>query len=130
MSLTWRSLPVNLPTLSGAGLSNLQCANNRARGVADGDTASSTRAIILHALGNALHSGLRWLDDGYQHSHQTTGDDRGLYASGAKGRDKCPAFDEALQFPGDYDGIIAGAPAIMNTTHQAAGHVWDYDAFN
>jgi feruloyl esterase len=35
-----------------------------------------------------------------------------------------------LQFPGDYDGIIAGAPAIMNTTHQAAGHVWDYDAFN
>jgi len=40
------------------------------------------------------------------------------------------ALHEALQFPGDYDGIIAGAPAIMNTTHQAAGHVWDYDAFN
>jgi feruloyl esterase len=27
------------------------------------------------------------------------------------------ALHEALQFPGDYDGIIAGAPAIMNTTH-------------
>jgi feruloyl esterase len=40
------------------------------------------------------------------------------------------ALHEALQFPGDYDGIVAGAPAIMNTTHQAAGHVWDYQAFN
>ena len=36
---------------------------------------------------------------------------------------------EALQFPGDYDGIIAGAPA-MNNTHFAAGHIWDYGAFN
>src|SRR5215475_14478081 len=35
---------------------------------------------------------------------------------------------EALQFPGDYDGIIAGAPA-MNGTHNAAGHIWDYQAF-
>ena len=39
------------------------------------------------------------------------------------------ALHEALQFPGDYDGIVAGAPA-MNMTHQAAGHVWDYAAFN
>jgi feruloyl esterase len=39
------------------------------------------------------------------------------------------ALHEALQFPGDYDGIVAGAP-VMNMTHQAAGHVWDYQAFN
>ena len=38
------------------------------------------------------------------------------------------AVHEALQFPGDYDGIVAGAPA-MNGTHNAAGHVWDYQAF-
>src|SRR5215472_16005145 len=38
------------------------------------------------------------------------------------------AVHEALQFPGDYDGIVAGAPA-MNLTHNAAGHVWDYQAF-
>jgi feruloyl esterase len=36
---------------------------------------------------------------------------------------------EALQFPGDYDGILAGAPA-MNFTHNAAGNVWDDQAFN
>ena len=39
------------------------------------------------------------------------------------------ALHEALQFPGDYDGIVAGAP-VMNMTHQAAGHVWGYQAFN
>jgi feruloyl esterase len=38
------------------------------------------------------------------------------------------AIHEALQFPGDYDGIVAGAPA-MNGTHNGAGHVWDYAAF-
>jgi feruloyl esterase len=38
------------------------------------------------------------------------------------------AIHEALQFPGDYDGIVAGAPA-MNGTHNTAGHVWDYAAF-
>jgi len=36
---------------------------------------------------------------------------------------------EALQFPGDYDGIDAGAPAI-NRTHNGAGAIWDYAAFN
>ena len=36
---------------------------------------------------------------------------------------------EALQFPGDYDGIAAGAPQ-MNNTHHAAGNIWDYQAFN
>ncbi len=36
---------------------------------------------------------------------------------------------EALQFPGDYDGILAGAPG-MNGTHNAAGNIWDYQAFN
>jgi feruloyl esterase len=39
------------------------------------------------------------------------------------------ALHEALQFPGDYDGIVASAPA-MNNTHLAAGYVWIYDAFN
>jgi feruloyl esterase len=36
---------------------------------------------------------------------------------------------EALQFPGDYDGIVALAPG-MNSTHNAAANVWDYQAFN
>jgi feruloyl esterase len=36
---------------------------------------------------------------------------------------------EALQFPGDYDGIIAGAP-YMNQTHHAAGHIWNSLAFD
>lgn len=36
---------------------------------------------------------------------------------------------EALQFPGDYDGIVARAPG-MNGTHSAAAHIWDYQAFN
>jgi feruloyl esterase len=36
---------------------------------------------------------------------------------------------EALQFPGDYDGIVAGAPT-NNSTHQEAGYIWDYQAFN
>jgi feruloyl esterase len=38
------------------------------------------------------------------------------------------ALHEALQFPGDYDGIVAGAP-VMNLTHRAAGHVWNYQAY-
>ena len=36
---------------------------------------------------------------------------------------------EALQFPGDYDGIVAGAPT-HNSTHNEAGYIWDYQAFN
>ena len=39
------------------------------------------------------------------------------------------AVHEALQFPGDYDGIVARAPAI-NRTHNAAGNIWNYAAFN
>jgi len=35
---------------------------------------------------------------------------------------------EALQFPGDYDGIVAGAP-LFNGTHKAASNIWDYQAF-
>jgi feruloyl esterase len=45
----------------------------------------------------------------------STGGDQGLH--------------EALQFPGDYDGIVASAPT-MNSTHLTAGHVWNYAAFN
>jgi feruloyl esterase len=36
---------------------------------------------------------------------------------------------KALQFPGDYDGIVAGAP-FMNETHLEAGHVWNAQAFD
>ena len=36
---------------------------------------------------------------------------------------------EALQFPGDYDGIVAGAP-LFNNTHHTAANGWDYEAFN
>src|SRR5260370_40001583 len=36
---------------------------------------------------------------------------------------------ESLQFPGDYDGIAAGAPEI-NRTHHSAGLLWDYAAFS
>jgi feruloyl esterase len=36
---------------------------------------------------------------------------------------------EALQFPGDYDGIFAGAPQI-NWTHNSVSNTWDYQAFN
>jgi feruloyl esterase len=36
---------------------------------------------------------------------------------------------EALQFPGDYDGILARAPT-KNRTHDAAAIVWNYQAFN
>jgi feruloyl esterase len=36
---------------------------------------------------------------------------------------------EALQFPGDYDGIFAFAPE-MNRTGHTAGLLWDYAAFN
>jgi feruloyl esterase len=36
---------------------------------------------------------------------------------------------EALQFPGDYDGIYAGAPSI-SPTHQAAAFIWNYGAFD
>jgi feruloyl esterase len=39
------------------------------------------------------------------------------------------AIHEALQFPGDYDGIEAFAPAI-DRTHAAAATIWDYAAFN
>jgi feruloyl esterase len=39
------------------------------------------------------------------------------------------AVHEALQFPGDYDGIIAGAP-FMNQTHRAADNLWNFLAFN
>jgi hypothetical protein len=39
------------------------------------------------------------------------------------------AIHEALQFPGDYDGIEASAPA-MNFTHFNAGFVWDAQAFD
>jgi len=39
------------------------------------------------------------------------------------------AIHEALQFPADYDGIIAGAPT-MNTTHMDAGWIWDAQAFD
>jgi feruloyl esterase len=36
---------------------------------------------------------------------------------------------EALQFPGDYDGISASAPG-MNMTHNAAANMWNNQAFN
>jgi feruloyl esterase len=36
---------------------------------------------------------------------------------------------EALQFPGDYDGIVAGAP-VINNTHHTAANGWNYLAFN
>jgi feruloyl esterase len=36
---------------------------------------------------------------------------------------------EALQFPGDYDGIIASAPG-MNLTGNAAARIWNNQAFN
>jgi feruloyl esterase len=36
---------------------------------------------------------------------------------------------EALQFPGDYDGIVAAAP-LFNNTHHTAANGWDYEAFN
>jgi feruloyl esterase len=36
---------------------------------------------------------------------------------------------EALQFPGDYDGIAAGAPEFSHT-QAGAGTIWDYQAFN
>jgi feruloyl esterase len=36
---------------------------------------------------------------------------------------------EALQFPGDYDGIVAAAPQI-NWTHNAASNMWNNQAFN
>jgi feruloyl esterase len=39
------------------------------------------------------------------------------------------AVHEALQFPGDYDGIIAGAP-FMNETHLSAAHIWNSLAFD
>jgi feruloyl esterase len=39
------------------------------------------------------------------------------------------ALHEALQFPGDYDGIVAGAP-FMNATHMSAGHIWNSAAFD
>jgi feruloyl esterase len=39
------------------------------------------------------------------------------------------ALHEALQFPGDYDGIVAGAPT-NNSTHNTAGYSWNYAAFN
>ena len=39
------------------------------------------------------------------------------------------ALHEALQFPGDYDGIGAGAPA-MNMTHNSAGNIWNAQAFD
>jgi feruloyl esterase len=38
------------------------------------------------------------------------------------------AIHEALQFPDDYDGIVAGAPG-MNLTHNAAFREWDAQAF-
>src|SRR6516225_5186992 len=37
------------------------------------------------------------------------------------------AVHEALQFPGDYDGILAFAPG-MNFTHHGAGQVWNAQA--
>jgi feruloyl esterase len=39
------------------------------------------------------------------------------------------AMHEALQFPGDYDGIVAGAP-LMNVTHKSAHDLWNFLAFN
>src|SRR5262249_47988845 len=39
------------------------------------------------------------------------------------------AVHEALQFPGDYDGIVAGAP-FLNVTHRAAHDLWNFLAFN
>jgi feruloyl esterase len=36
---------------------------------------------------------------------------------------------EALQFPGDYDAIVAGAP-FMNITHRSAHDLWNFLAFN
>ena len=36
---------------------------------------------------------------------------------------------EALQFPGDYDGIAAGAP-LFNNTHKAASNIWGIRTFS
>jgi feruloyl esterase len=39
------------------------------------------------------------------------------------------AVHETLQFPGDYDGIVAGAP-FLNVTHRSAHDLWNFLAFN
>jgi feruloyl esterase len=36
---------------------------------------------------------------------------------------------EALQFPGDYDGIVAGAP-LIDSTHNSALRTWNWAAFH
>jgi feruloyl esterase len=38
------------------------------------------------------------------------------------------AVHEALQFPGDYDGILAFAPSI-DRTHDGVARIWNYRAF-
>jgi feruloyl esterase len=40
------------------------------------------------------------------------------------------ALMEAQRFPRDYDGIIAGAPAVNWSRFQTGGHMWVADAFN
>jgi feruloyl esterase len=40
------------------------------------------------------------------------------------------ALMEAQRFPEDYDGIIAGAPAVNWSRFQTGGHMWVADAFN
>jgi len=39
------------------------------------------------------------------------------------------AISEAQRYPGDYDGIVAGAPAI-NRTHQTFGFLWSWRALH
>ena len=40
------------------------------------------------------------------------------------------ALHEALQFPGDYDGIAAGAPGNNTTHNDGAAKIWNYSAFH
>ncbi len=40
------------------------------------------------------------------------------------------ALMEAQRFPEDYDGIVAGAPAVNWSRFQTGGHMWVADAFN
>jgi feruloyl esterase len=79
------------------------------------------------------------VDFGYRAIHVTaeTAKDRGHVLLGAGdtltvacstgGRQ---ALMEAQRFPEDYDGIIAGAPAVNWSRFQTGGHMWVADALN
>jgi feruloyl esterase len=128
-----------LGTGNGGGAGNISYSS-LISGIKRGFAAANTDMGTSAGVYNILNNPERWADFGYRATHQMTVISKAIIKSYyGKSADKSyfngcstggqQALMEAQRYPGDYDGIIAGAPA-NNRTHLHASFIWNLVAAN